>query len=95
MRGRPAYCTARPPARARSRDGLSWSPIFSGAFGPTARLSNGSTARLGYVERPQIAQDKAGGPPLALFLGTGYTHRSYTWAQRFCDVGRPGLALSQ
>eukprot|EP01051_Picozoa_sp_SAG22_P010511 SAG22_NODE_950_length_6352_cov_23.892212_6_plen_558_part_00 len=68
-----------------SRDGLSWSTIFNGAFGPTTMLTNGSVAELGYVERPQVAQETANSPPLALFLGTGYTHRSYTWAQKFCD----------
>ena len=69
-----------------SRDGLSWSPIFVGAFGPVTKLNNGSTVDLGFVERPQIAQEEDGSAPLALFLGTGYTHRSYTWAQKFCDA---------
>ena len=48
-------------------------------------MANGSTINLGFVERPQIAQKSVGSAPLALFLGTGYTHRSYTWAQKFCD----------
>eukprot|EP01043_Picozoa_sp_COSAG02_P086227 COSAG02_NODE_23717_length_710_cov_0.929624_1_plen_58_part_10 len=48
-------------------------------------MVNGSTIDLGFVERPQIAQKRAGSAPLALFLGTGYTHRSYTWAQEFYD----------
>jgi hypothetical protein len=68
-----------------SRDGLAWSPVYIGAFGPVTKVDNGSTVNLGYVERPQVAQEAAGTPPLALFLGTGYTHRSFTWAQRFCD----------
>ena len=59
-----------------SRDGLSWSPIQLGAFGPNTKLTNGSIARLGFVERPQVAQEMAGSPPLALFLGTGHT----SWA---------------
>jgi hypothetical protein len=48
-------------------------------------MANGSIINLGFVERPQVAQKSPGSAPLALFLGTGYTHRSYTWAQKFCD----------
>ena len=39
------------------------------------------------MERPQIAQEKAGTPPLALFLGTGYSHRSYGNNFFYCEPG--------
>ena len=56
--------------------------------GPVAKMRNGSLARLGFVERPQVAQAAAGTPPLALFVGAHRMwprgQRSFTWAQRFC-----------
>ena len=42
---------------AWSRDGVTWSETFM-AFGPTTRLSNGSTVALGFVERPQVHADR-------------------------------------
>jgi len=70
---------------AWSRDGLNWSDTFIGAFGPNSLLTNGSIAQLGFAERPQVAQVAPGTPPLALYLGAGYTHRAYTFAQPFCS----------
>lgn len=72
---------------AWSRDGLTWSDTFVGAFGPNTLMEDGSTMRLGFIERPQIAQLEAGTPPLALYIATGYTHRAYSWAQKFCNDG--------
>lgn len=54
--------------QAWSRDGLHWSNLTIGAFGPNQNLANGSVWQNAYVERPQVVQDKAG-HPLALFLG--------------------------
>lgn len=56
-------CAANVPCggHAWSADGLQWSDVSVGAFGPVARMQDGSTRRLGYVERPQIAQVSATG----------------------------------
>ena len=54
-----------------SKDGNTWSDTFVGAFGPNGMLTNGTTYSHGYVERPQIAQELPGSPPLALFVSAG------------------------
>lgn len=83
-------CAANVPCggHAWSEDGLTWSDTYIGAFGPNMLVDDGSkagyTQKLGYVERPQVAQLVPGTPPLALFVAAGYTHRSYNWAQKFC-----------
>jgi hypothetical protein len=75
---------------AWSRDGLSWSNLTIGAFGPNQNLANGSVWKNAYVERPQVVQDKAGNP-LALFLGMskldGYAD-SVSWSSKFCAKGQ-------
>ena len=74
---------------AWSRTGVSWSDTFVGAFGPNGKMANGSNYSLGYVERPQIAQEAPGKAPLALFLSAGPKYlagATFTWAQRFCDA---------
>ena len=75
---------------AWSRDGLTWSNLTIGAFGPNQNLANGSVWKNAYVERPQVVQDKAGNP-LALFLGMskldGYAD-SVSWSSKFCAPGQ-------
>ncbi|CAK0821635.1 unnamed protein product [Prorocentrum cordatum] len=75
---------------AWSEDGVTWSDTFVGAFGPEVLMEDGSARSLGYVERPQVAQEAPGAPPLALFLAAGPRYLeapTLTWAQRFCDRG--------
>lgn len=76
---------------AWSRDGLTWSNLTIGAFGPVIRLANGSDWTNAYVERPMILQapDRT---PLTLFLGIGRTSYmdSASWAQNFCTDGAEG-----
>ena len=70
---------------AWSKDGISFSNLTIGAFGPFIRFSNGSFWRTAYVERPQVTQ-AADGTPLAFFVGMGVTtyDDSVSWAQLFC-----------
>eukprot|EP01047_Picozoa_sp_COSAG01_P019958 COSAG01_NODE_1125_length_11596_cov_8.205532_1_plen_499_part_00 len=76
---------------AWSRDGLTWSNLTIGAFGPNYNLANGSVWKNAYVERPQVVQDSEG-HPLALFLGMskldGYSD-SVSWSSKFCAPGQP------
>jgi hypothetical protein len=70
---------------AHSRDGLHWSDLHVGSFGPVITFTNGTTYNAAYVERPQVTQD-TDGTPLAFFVGTGigsYSN-SVSWAQKFC-----------
>jgi hypothetical protein len=55
---------------AWSRDGLTWSNLTIGAFGPVITLSNGTVVNNAYVERPFVSQDDSG-VPVALFVGVG------------------------
>lgn len=79
---------------AWSKDGLTWSNLTIGAFGPNLNLANGSVWRNAYVERPQVVQG-TDGTPIALFLGMskldGYSD-SVSWSSKFCA---PGQNLSQ
>ena len=70
---------------AWGHDGLTFSNLTIGAFGPYVRFANGSSWRTAYVERPQVTQ-APDGTPLALFVGMGRASYadSGTWAQRFC-----------
>jgi len=71
---------------AWSRDGINYSNLTIGAFGPVVRLRDGSYARNAYVERPQVTLAADGVTPLAFFVGVGRTSYddSATWAQLFC-----------
>jgi hypothetical protein len=76
---------------AWSRDGLTFSNLTIGAFGPIFRLTNGTFWRMAYAERPQVLQG-ADGTPTALYLGVGRAsyYDSATWAQLFCVRGQAG-----
>ena len=55
---------------AHSADGIHWSALFVGAFGPVITFENGTVYNAAYVERPQVVQD-ADGTPVGFFVGTG------------------------
>ena len=77
---------------AWSKDGISFSNLTIGAFGPWVRFANGSAWQTAYVERPQVTQ-AADGTPLAFFVGMGRASYddSATWAQLFCTAAQaPG-----
>ena len=82
-----ARCAAGVPCggHAWSLDGITFSNLTIGAFGPYIRFANGSSWPTAYVERPQVTQ-AADGSPLAFFVGVGRASYddSATWAQRFC-----------
>ncbi len=89
-----ARCKSGVPCggHAWSYDGLVWSNLTVGAFGPVVRVVNATADRYiynAYVERPQVVQ-AADGTPLALFLGIGRTSYfdSASWAQPFCQAGQ-------
>ena len=74
---------------AFSYDGLTWSPLFTGAFGPVITSINGTITTTAYVERPQIFQNATTGIPITFFTGMGVTsyYDSMSWAQPFCAEG--------
>ena len=76
---------------AWSVDGVSFSNLTIGSFGPYVRFANGSSWHTAYVERPQVTMAKDGVTPLAFFVGMGRRgyYDSCTWAQRFC-TGKGG-----
>ena len=76
---------------AWSRDGITFSNLTIGAFGPTMRFANGSYWRNAYVERPQVLQADDG-TPIAFYVGIGRSSYddSATWAQLFCVEGQSG-----
>jgi len=76
---------------AWSTDGLTWSNLTIGGFGPVIRFANGSYWVTAYVERPQVVLDDAG-RPLAFYVGMGRNsyEDSCTWAQLFCQPGQQG-----
>ena len=90
-----ARCAAGVPCggHAWSTDGLSFSNLTIGAFGPYIRFANGSAWRTAYVERPQVTQ-ATDGTPLAFFVGMSRAsyEDSATWAQRFCPASAPAGA---
>lgn len=53
---------------AWSYDGLTFSDLLVGAYGPRIPLMNGSYWQNSYIERPQILQD-ATGRPTTFFTG--------------------------
>ena len=73
---------------AHSRDGLAWSVLHVGSFGPVITFENGTVYNAAYVERPQVVQDPSDGTPLGFFVGTGigtYSN-SVSWAQKLCTA---------
>eukprot|EP00041_Stephanoeca_diplocostata_P005449 m.62073 g.62073 ORF g.62073 m.62073 type:complete len:480 (-) comp15790_c0_seq2:80-1519(-) len=79
---------------AWSEDGLSFSDLVIGAFGPQIPLANGSTWVNAYLERPQVMLN-ADGIPTTFFGGLGRSSYSdsCTWAQALCTVkGDPNCA---
>lgn len=70
-------------------DGITFSNLTIGAFGPYIRFQNGSFWKTSWVERPQVTQAKDG-TPLAFFVGMGRTSYddSCSWAQLFCKKGQ-------
>jgi len=74
---------------AWSEDGLTFSNLTIGAFGPVIRFLNGSYWRNAYVERPQVLQADDG-TPIAFYVGIGRSayEDSATFAQLFCIEGQ-------
>ena len=73
---------------AWSTDGLHFSNLTIGAFGPAIRFTNGSEWRNAYIERPQVLQNTTSGEPQTFFAGLGRLSYddSVTWAAPFCTV---------
>ena len=76
---------------AWSIDGLTFSNLTIGAFGPVFRFANGSYWNCAYAERPQVLQ-AADGTPIAFYLGVGRSnyYDSANFAQLFCVKGQQG-----
>lgn len=70
-----------------SRDGLHFSNLTVGAFGPYITFANGTGWANAYAERPLVTQD-ASGVPLAFYVGLGRTQYRdcCNWAMRFCTA---------
>lgn len=68
-----------------SRDGITFSNLTVGAFGPYITFSNGSGWNNSYAERPLVTQNKDGSP-LAFYVGLGRS--TYldccNWPMLFC-----------
>ena len=75
---------------AWSRDGISFSNLTIGAFGPVMTFANGSIWQNAYVERPHVTLG-SDGRPLAFYVGLGRNSYddSCSWPQLFC-TGAPG-----
>jgi len=74
-------------------DGLHFSNLTIGAFGPAIGFSNGSVWKNAYVERPQVLLNTTSGEPQTFFAGLGRSSYddSVTWAAPFCtDDDKPG-----
>ena len=84
-------CPAGEPCggHAWSRDGLVFTDLIIGAFGPVVTLSNGSTWRNAFVERPLITFADDGVTPLAFHVGMGRSAYDdcCNWVQLFCTNG--------
>lgn len=79
---------------AWSEDGITWSDLVIGAYGPRIPLMNGTFWQNSYIERPQLLQEDDG-TPIAFFTGMGRTTYtdSCSWVQKFCSVkGDPNCA---
>jgi hypothetical protein len=77
---------------AWSPDGLLWSNLTIGSFGPVITFANGSTWTNAYVERPLITFAPDGTTPLTFHVGMGRSSYfdSCNWVQRFCTPGGTG-----
>lgn len=69
-------------------DGLHFSNLTIGAFGPAIRFANGSVWRNAYIERPQVLLNATSGEPQTFFAGLGRSSYddSVTWAAPFCTA---------
>ena len=74
---------------AWSRDGLVFSNLTIGAFGPVITFKNGSQWKNAYVERPLVTMAADGITPLAFHVGMGRSayEDSCNWVQLFCTDG--------
>lgn len=74
---------------AWSADGLVFSDLVVGAFGPIVTMPNGSVWRNAYVERPLVTFRDDGVTPLAFHVGMGRASYvdSCNWVQLFCSDG--------
>lgn len=70
---------------AWSRDGITFTNLTIGAFGPYITFANGTGWPNAYVERPLVTQDSLG-RPLAFHVGMGRSTYmdSCNWVQLFC-----------
>lgn len=70
---------------AWSRDGLTFSDLHVGAFGPYITFENGTGWPNAYAERPLVTQNDDGSP-LAFFVGLGRSayHDCCNWGMLFC-----------
>eukprot|EP01052_Picozoa_sp_SAG31_P004413 SAG31_NODE_182_length_21094_cov_4.426721_18_plen_318_part_00 len=88
---------------AWSTDGLHFSNLTIGAFGPAIKFKNGTVWKNAYIERPQVLLNATSGEPQTFFAGLGRSSYddSMTWAAPFCtaneqkagDCGPTGDAL--
>jgi hypothetical protein len=71
---------------AWSADGVTFSDLYVGAFGPVITWPNGSEWRNAYVERPLVTMAPDGVTPLAFHVGMGRSsyEDSCNWVQLFC-----------
>ena len=74
---------------AWSRDGLTFSNLTIGAFGPVVTFLNGTEWKNAYAERPLVTMASDGVTPLAFSLGLGRNSYSDScnWVQLFCTNG--------
>lgn len=70
---------------AWSRDGLAFSELHVGAFGPYITFANGTGWPNAYAERPLVTQNNDGSP-LAFYVGLGRSeyHDCCNWGMLFC-----------
>jgi hypothetical protein len=70
---------------AWSRDGLSFSDLTVGAFGPYITFANGTGWNNSYAERPLVLQNDDSSP-LAFYVGLGRKtyHDCCNWGMLFC-----------
>ena len=84
-----ARCAAGVPCggHAWSRDGVAFSNLTVGAFGPVVTFANGTQWSTSYVERPLVTL-AADGTPATFFVGMGRSSYvdSCNWPQTFCTA---------
>ena len=69
-------------------DGLHFSNLTIGAFGPAIPFTNGTVWKNAYIERPQVLLNATSGEPQTFFAGLGRSSYddSVTWAAPFCTA---------